>query len=72
MRTKLNQRSLPDYTHGEEVFNMVSHIVGGADLRIGVNFNGEMLLINLFEIPKCRCKFNTKIPYTQMLQIMSG
>lgn len=29
MRTKLNQRSLPNYTHGEEVFNMVSHIIGG-------------------------------------------
>ncbi len=29
MRTKLKQRALPDYTHGEEVFNMVSHIVGG-------------------------------------------
>ena len=30
MRTKLAERELPDYTHGEEVFNMVSHIVGGA------------------------------------------
>lgn len=29
MRTKLKQRSLPDYTRGEEIFNMVSHIVGG-------------------------------------------
>jgi hemolysin III len=29
-RTKLAQRSLPDYTRGEEVFNMVSHIVGAA------------------------------------------
>ncbi len=28
-RTKLKDRLLPDYTHGEEVFNMVSHIVGG-------------------------------------------
>lgn len=28
-RTKLKDRPLPDYTHGEEVFNMVSHIVGG-------------------------------------------
>ena len=28
-RTKLKDRSLPDYTHGEEIFNMVSHIVGG-------------------------------------------
>ena len=29
-RTKLKDRSLPDYTRGEEIFNMVSHIVGGA------------------------------------------
>lgn len=30
MRTKLRERELPDYTKGEEIFNMVSHIVGGA------------------------------------------
>ena len=29
-RTKLTDRVLPDYSHGEEIFNMVSHIVGGA------------------------------------------
>ena len=29
-RQKLADRSLPDYTKGEEMFNMVSHIVGGA------------------------------------------
>lgn len=29
-RTKLRDRILPQYTKGEEVFNMVSHIVGGA------------------------------------------
>ena len=29
-RAKLNDRALPDYTKGEEIFNMVSHIVGGA------------------------------------------
>ena len=29
-RTKLKDRSLPVYTKGEEIFNMVSHIVGGA------------------------------------------
>ena len=28
-RIKLKDRILPDYTRGEEVFNMVSHIVGG-------------------------------------------
>lgn len=29
-RTKLEDRVLPSYTKGEEIFNMVSHIVGGA------------------------------------------
>ena len=28
-RQKLADRILPDYTRGEEIFNMVSHIVGG-------------------------------------------
>jgi hemolysin III len=27
-RTKLRDRSLPGYSHGEELFNMISHIVG--------------------------------------------
>ena len=29
-RIKLSERKLPKYTKGEEIFNMVSHIVGGA------------------------------------------
>lgn len=29
-RTKLSDRKMPSYTKGEEVFNMASHIVGGA------------------------------------------
>ena len=29
-RTKLKDRELPTYTKGEEIFNMTSHIVGGA------------------------------------------
>lgn len=29
-RTKLDDRKLPDYTRGEEIFNMTSHIIGGA------------------------------------------
>ncbi len=29
-RTPLKKRTLPDYTKGEEIFNMVTHIVGGA------------------------------------------
>ena len=30
MRTKLSDRELPHYTKGEEIFNMVTHIIGGA------------------------------------------
>ena len=29
-RTKLSDRDLPDYSRGEEIMNMVTHIVGGA------------------------------------------
>ena len=29
-RTKLKDRILPKYTKGEEIFNYVTHIVGGA------------------------------------------
>ena len=29
-RTRLRDRQLPSYTKGEEIFNMVTHIVGGA------------------------------------------
>ena len=28
-RIKLKDRILPNYSKGEEIFNMVSHIVGG-------------------------------------------
>ena len=28
-RTKLSDRQLPDYTRGEEIMNMITHIVGG-------------------------------------------
>lgn len=28
-RTKLSERELPKYTKGEEIFNMVTHIIGG-------------------------------------------
>ena len=30
VRTKLDDRKLPDYTKGQELFNSISHIVGGA------------------------------------------
>ena len=40
MRTKLKDRNLPDYTKGEELFNMISHIVGGAvGILLGLSGN---------------------------------
>ncbi len=35
-RTKLDDRNLPTYTKGEEIFNMVTHIVGGSIGIIGL------------------------------------
>ena len=39
-RTKLADRKLPTYTKGEEIFNMVTHIVGG-----GLGFIGLILCV---------------------------
>jgi len=38
MRTPLADRRLPDYTRGEEIFNMVSHIAGGAFAVLAIVF----------------------------------
>lgn len=43
-RTKLKDRTLPNYTKGEEIMNMVSHIVGGA---IGVT---SLVLCLIFSV----------------------
>ncbi len=48
-RTKLSDRLLPDYTRGEEIMNMVTHIVGGS---IGV-------LVLIFCILKAVRSFST-------------
>ena len=45
-RTKLCDRNLPDYTRGEERFNMISHIVGGG---IGVLVLVSCVLIAAFK-----------------------
>ncbi len=45
-RTKLCDRHLPDYTRGEELFNMISHIVGGG---IGVLASVACVLISAFK-----------------------
>lgn len=41
-RTPIDERKLPDYTRGEEIMNMVSHIVGGA-IGIAVLVVGVLL-----------------------------
>lgn len=35
-RTPLSERVMPDYTRGEEYFNMISHIVGGVVAAVGL------------------------------------
>ena len=44
-RTPIKDRKLPDYTRGEEIMNMVSHIVGGAFgiavLVLGILFSAK-------------------------------
>lgn len=45
-RTRLCDRKLPDYTRGEELFNMISHIVGGG---IGVLALVICVLISAFK-----------------------
>lgn len=56
-RTKLADRLLPDYTRGEEIMNMVTHIVGGAMgiavlvlcvVRSSLNGNLTGLLTSIF------------------------
>ena len=59
-RTKLKDRVLPTYTKGEEIFNMVSHIVGGA---LGVI---TTILAIVFGAKKKKQKKKTKI----VMQIM--
>ena len=43
-RAKLRDRRLPDYTRGEEIFNMVSHIAGGG---VGV-FAAALCIVKAF------------------------
>lgn len=45
-RTKLKDRLLPDYTKGEEIFNMVTHIVGGG---LGIIILLTCLLYSVFK-----------------------
>jgi len=53
--TKLERSSLPQYTKGEEIFNMTSHIVGGGLglLALIVSVLISALKQNLLAIPSC-------------------
>lgn len=45
MRTKLRERALPAYTHGQELANMITHIVGGG---FGILVLVAAVLISVF------------------------
>ena len=49
-RTKLADRTLPDYTRGEEIFNMVSHIVGAILYGIGKKHRYIHSVFHLFVV----------------------
>lgn len=51
-RTKLKDRQLPNYTKGEEIFNMVTHIVGGG---IGVIATALCIIIGAIHKKHFRC-----------------
>ena len=75
-RTKLADRILPTYTKGEEIFNMVSHIVGGvAGIRhntygivSGVIFGVSMLF--LYTMSSIYHGLNPKLESKKVLQVL--
>ena len=44
-RIKLSDRILPKYTKGEEIFNMTTHIVGGAMGIVAVLFLQQFIIM---------------------------
>ena len=48
-RTPLHARILPSYTRGEELMNMITHIVGGA-LGLGAYIAAFFALLSLFRV----------------------
>ena len=61
-RIKLRDRLLPDYTNGEEVMNMVTHIVGGS-------FGILVLVLCLVRSSIPRCTVGTAIYGGSMIAI---
>ena len=68
-RVKLADRVLPTYTKGEEIFNMVSHIVGGAlgiaVLALCVIFTSQCLWYSFYL--NLWCIFNFIIHYVKYI-----
>ena len=71
-RTKLSDRHLPDYTRGEEIMNMVTHIVGGAMgiavltlcvIRAALNGNIYGIVTSANE---ASCRFHEAVGYRQI------
>ena len=67
-RTPIDKRELPDYTRGEEIMNMVSHIVGGGIgvvvLILGILFaaNAALFVVFFFDLDG-KLLFNVVEPF---------
>jgi len=64
-RTKLSDRQLPDYTRGEEIMNMVTHIVG-----CGIGIAALMLCVIRAALKQNICGILTSTLYGTMLIVM--
>ena len=75
-RTKLEDRVLPTYSKGEEIFNMVSHIVGAAmgvaALVLGIIFSAiyGITLILLYTMSSIYHGLSPKLKAKKVLQII--
>lgn len=73
-RTKLRDRLLPDYTRGEEIFNMVSHIVGGGFgiLALVVSVLTAAFYGNIWGVVSCAIYGGTMVVLYTMSSVYHG
>ena len=73
-RTKLCDRVLPDYTRGEEIFHMVSHIAGGAFgvLALVLSVTVAALKENIWGVVGCSVYGGTMILLYTMSSLYHG
>ncbi|MBO5248528.1 MAG: hemolysin III family protein [Clostridia bacterium] len=73
-RTKLRDRTLPDYTRGEEIFNMVTHIVGGGFgiIALVVSVLVAALKGNVWGVVSCAVYGGTMILLYTMSSVYHG